>query len=158
MISRSLLQTPFSCHWSFEAANCEKLKIVTRVLETTARDSQGLLSLNRELIRLTSLMAGWVEKLTSYDDLSLILGTTLALVFSFAKWASPVSLTHPLLLGKQAEVARVRKSGESAVYRNYGTGSMGTVSEEGITSSPLIQFPISFLVGQLRKYKSSVTS
>jgi long-chain acyl-CoA synthetase len=74
-------------------------------------------------------MAVWAGKVTVYDDLSVILGATLALVFSFAKWVSPVSLVHPILLGKQADVARVRKPGESAVYHNYGTGSMGMVSE-----------------------------
>lgn len=34
-------------------------------------------------------------------------------------------LVHPILLGRQSDVARVRHSGESAVYRNYGTGLMG---------------------------------
>ena len=37
------------------------------------------------------------------------------------------SLVHPLLLGRQAEVDRVRMPGESAVYRNYATGTMGRV-------------------------------
>jgi len=70
-------------------------------------------------------MAGWLNNLTSYDELSLILGSSFALVFLLAKWVAPVSLVHPLLLGRQAEVDKVRKSGESAVYRNYGTGFMG---------------------------------
>lgn len=75
----------------------------------------------------TQSMATWLDKFTHYDDLSLILGAGLALVFAFGKWVAPVSLVHPILLGRQAEVARVRKPGESAVYRNYGTGSMGVV-------------------------------
>lgn len=73
-------------------------------------------------------MASWIDYLTKIDDLSLILGLLFTLVFAFAKWVTPVSLVHPLLLGNQASVDRVRKSGETAVYRNYGTGSMGMVS------------------------------
>ena len=73
-------------------------------------------------------MSGWLENITKYDDLTLLLGTSFALVIAFAKWVAPTSLVHPLLLGRQSEIQRVRKSGESVIYRNYGTGSLGTVS------------------------------
>lgn len=72
-------------------------------------------------------MASWLDNLTRYDHLSLALGAVLGLVVLFAKWVTPVSLVHPLLLGRQAEADKVRKPGESAVYRNYGTGLMGMV-------------------------------
>lgn len=38
------------------------------------------------------------------------------------------SLVHPLLLGRQSDVGRVRMPSESPVYRNYATGSIGRVS------------------------------
>jgi hypothetical protein len=99
-------------------------------------------------------MSGWLNKLTHYDDLSVALGATLAVVVLLAKWAYPVSLVHPLLLGRQAEVDRVRKPGESAVYRNYGTGFMGPVrktvtatlpclSSSTASSSPIQRSPVS---------------
>ena len=73
-------------------------------------------------------MASWIDKATSFDDLSMVLGASLVLAYAFAKWATPVSLVHPLLLGRQADAGKVRKAGESAIYRNYGTGSINPVS------------------------------
>jgi long-chain acyl-CoA synthetase len=59
------------------------------------------------------------------DDLSILLGIIAAAVFLLRNLYKPQSLVHPILLGRQSDVARVRNPGESAVYRNYGTGLTG---------------------------------
>ncbi|KAF9821700.1 hypothetical protein IEO21_00546 [Rhodonia placenta] len=59
------------------------------------------------------------------DDLTIILGLVAACLFLLHNLYRPQSLVHPILLGRQSDVARVRNPGESAVYRNYGTGMMG---------------------------------
>lgn len=61
------------------------------------------------------------------DDLTIILGLVAAGLFLLHNLYKPQSLVHPILLGRQSDVARVRHPGESAVYRNYGTGMMGRV-------------------------------
>ncbi|KAI0340515.1 acetyl-CoA synthetase-like protein [Trametopsis cervina] len=66
--------------------------------------------------------------LSSYlvtDDLTVILGLAAAGLFLLHNLYKPQSLVHPILLGRQSDVARVRNPGESAVYRNYSTGMMG---------------------------------
>ena len=62
------------------------------------------------------------------DDLTIVLGLVAAGLFLLHNLYKPQSLVHPILLGRQSDVARVRHPGESAVYRNYGTGMMGRVS------------------------------
>ncbi|RDB24239.1 Long-chain-fatty-acid--CoA ligase 5 [Hypsizygus marmoreus] len=59
------------------------------------------------------------------DDLTILLGLIAATVFLLNNLYKPQPLVHPILLGRQSDVARVRNPGESAVYRNYGTGLMG---------------------------------
>lgn len=61
------------------------------------------------------------------DDLTILLGLIAATVFLLHNLYKPQPLVHPILLGRQSDVARVRNAGESAVYRNYGTGLMGRV-------------------------------
>ncbi|KAK7466955.1 hypothetical protein VKT23_004019 [Stygiomarasmius scandens] len=56
------------------------------------------------------------------DDLTILLGLIAATVFLLHTFNKPQPLVHPILLGRQSDVARVRNPGESAVYRNYGTG------------------------------------
>ncbi|TCD65411.1 hypothetical protein EIP91_002710 [Steccherinum ochraceum] len=66
--------------------------------------------------------------LTDYlvtDDLTIILGLVSAGLFLLHNLYKPQSLVHPILLGRQSDVARVRNAGESALYRNYGTGMLG---------------------------------
>jgi hypothetical protein len=72
------------------------------------------------------------------DDLTILLGLIGATVFLLHNLYKPQPLVHPILLGRQSDVARVRNPGESAVYRNYGTGLMGRVSS---SISILISFP-----------------
>ncbi|KAF8256666.1 hypothetical protein EI94DRAFT_1640624 [Lactarius quietus] len=61
----------------------------------------------------------------SHDDLTILLGLITASVFLLHNLYRPQSLVHPILLGRQSDVARVRTPGESAVHRNYTTGLMG---------------------------------
>lgn len=61
------------------------------------------------------------------DDLTIILGLVAVGLFLLHNLYKPQSLVHPILLGRQSDVARVRHHGESAVYRNYSTGMMGRV-------------------------------
>ncbi|KAF8212433.1 hypothetical protein K438DRAFT_1567350 [Mycena galopus ATCC 62051] len=61
----------------------------------------------------------------STDDTTILLGLIAATVFLLNNLYKPQPLVHPILLGRQSDVARVRNPGESAVYRNYGTGLMG---------------------------------
>ena len=62
------------------------------------------------------------------DDLTVLLGLIAATVFLLNNLYKPQPLVHPILLGRQSDVSRVRYPGESAVYRNYGTGLLGRVS------------------------------
>lgn len=61
------------------------------------------------------------------DDLTVLLGLIGITVFLLQNLYKPQALVHPILLGRQSDVGRVRKPGESAVYRNYATGLMGRV-------------------------------
>ena len=62
------------------------------------------------------------------DNGTIALGVGLVAVLFLGNYFFPQSLVHPLLLGRQSDVERVRNKGESAIYRNYGTGLMGRVS------------------------------
>ena len=80
------------------------------------------------LLSFFSTMASLSEWLLQTDELTVALGLGLAAVFLLGSYLAPQSLVHPILLGRQSDVERVRKPGESAVYRNYGTGLSGRVS------------------------------
>ena len=62
------------------------------------------------------------------DDLTIVLALVAAGLFLLHNLYKPQALVHPILLGRQSDVARVRNPSESAVYRNYGTGMLGRVS------------------------------
>lgn len=66
--------------------------------------------------------------LLSTDSLTVTLGLLAAGAFLLHTFLTPQPLVHPILLGRQSDVDRVRRAGESAVYRNYGTGLMSMVS------------------------------
>ncbi|KAH9946257.1 acetyl-CoA synthetase-like protein [Epithele typhae] len=59
------------------------------------------------------------------DDLTIVLALVSAGLFLLHNLYKPQALVHPILLGRQSDVARVRNPSESAVYRNYGTGMLG---------------------------------
>lgn len=61
------------------------------------------------------------------DELTIVLGLVAAGLFLLHNLYKPQSLVHPILLGRQSDVARVRNPGESAVYRNFNTGMVGRV-------------------------------
>lgn len=68
--------------------------------------------------------------LSSYiatDDLTVLLGLSAAALFLLQNLYKPQPLVHPILLGRQSDVAPVRNPSESAVYRNYSTSAMGRV-------------------------------
>ncbi|KAJ3829994.1 hypothetical protein F5880DRAFT_1518298 [Lentinula raphanica] len=69
-------------------------------------------------------MAFSISNLLVTDDLTILLGLIAGTVFLLRTFYRPQPLVHPILLGRQSEVAKVRNPGESAVYRNYGTGLM----------------------------------
>jgi long-chain acyl-CoA synthetase len=70
------------------------------------------------------------------DDLTILLSLIAATVFLLNSLYKPQPLVHPILLGRQSDVGRARNPGESAIYRNYGTGLMGRVR-----SSPHLVYP-----------------
>lgn len=72
-------------------------------------------------------MTSFVSDYLVTDDLTILLGLIAATVFLLNNLYKPQPLVHPILLGRQSDVARVRYPGESAVYRNYGIGLMGRV-------------------------------
>ena len=57
------------------------------------------------------------------DNLSVLLLSILAGLLVYLRFFSrPEPLVHPLLLGKQSEVSKVRQEGETGVYRSWATG------------------------------------
>ena len=60
------------------------------------------------------------------DDTTIVLLLALLAVLLYLRVFNSVTpLVHPLLLGKQSEVAQTRDRGQSAVYRSWATG-LGT--------------------------------
>lgn len=68
-----------------------------------------------------------MPNLLATDSYTVALGIAALGAYLLNNFLTPQSLVHPILLGRQSDVDRVRKPGESAVYRNYGTGLMGSV-------------------------------
>lgn len=67
------------------------------------------------------------DQQVSVDELSVVLLSLIvlvSLVHVVTRQAQP--LLHPILLGRQADFARVRKKGESAVIRNQAS-AVGSV-------------------------------
>jgi long-chain acyl-CoA synthetase len=62
------------------------------------------------------------------DELTVLLGLIAASTFLLRNLYKPQPLVHPVLLGRQSDASHVRQAGESATYRNYGTGMLGRVS------------------------------
>ncbi|KDQ12388.1 hypothetical protein BOTBODRAFT_176607 [Botryobasidium botryosum FD-172 SS1] len=63
-----------------------------------------------------------VTDFLAIDNLSVALLSSAICLYFVPKLLRPLSQVHPLLLGNQADKARVRNEGESPVYRNYGVG------------------------------------
>lgn len=63
------------------------------------------------------------------DNLTVILLSVLAALLVYLRFFSrPEPLVHPLLLGKQSEVSKVRQEGETGIYRSWATGQDTPVS------------------------------
>ena len=75
---------------------------------------------------------GFIKDHLQTDDLTILLALIAATVFLLHNLYKPQPLVHPILLGRQSDVARVRRPGESAVYRNYNTGLLGRVSAKSL--------------------------
>ena len=57
------------------------------------------------------------------DNLSVVLLSILAALLVYLRFFSrPEPLVHPLLLGKQSEISKVRQDGETGIYRSWATG------------------------------------
>lgn len=69
-------------------------------------------------------MSGYIK----YDELTITLSIVAIALYVGRKLAQPTSMVHPMLLGRQVEPSQVRHQGESAVYRNFGTGGGTPVS------------------------------
>ena len=61
-----------------------------------------------------------MDGLLRTDNTTVLLGISLGVVYLLKSYLTPGHLVHPLTLGKQSDVERVRQKGESAVYKNYG--------------------------------------
>lgn len=68
-----------------------------------------------------------VANLLSTDQLTYALGLAAAATYLLGNYLIPFPLVHPISLGRQSDVEKVRKPGESAVYRNFGTQMTGRV-------------------------------
>jgi len=90
-------------------------------------------------------MANYNDYLVT-DDLTILLALIAATVFLLNNFYKPQALVHPILLGRQSDVARVRNPTESAVARNYGTGMMGRVIRSRISGK---KYLLIFLVSCL---------
>lgn len=65
------------------------------------------------------------------DNVSVVLLSILAGLLVYLRFFSrPEPLVHPLLLGKQSEVSKVRQEGETGVYRSWATGQDTPVCEK----------------------------
>ncbi|KZT59819.1 acetyl-CoA synthetase-like protein [Calocera cornea HHB12733] len=62
------------------------------------------------------------EALLQYDTLTYVLVAVAAVLFMVWQNNGAQPLAHPLLFGRQSDISKSRKKGESAVYRNYGLG------------------------------------
>ncbi|GJJ12182.1 hypothetical protein Clacol_006423 [Clathrus columnatus] len=63
------------------------------------------------------------------DDSTIYWSLCFVAAYAISKLLKQQSLVHPLLLGRQADVGRVRMPSESPVYRNYATGTVGRLPE-----------------------------
>lgn len=64
-----------------------------------------------------------MDQLLKYDELTLTLAISAVALFLGNRILQPTSMAHPMLLGRQVDVAPVRRKGETAIYRNFGVGN-----------------------------------
>ena len=99
-------------------------------------------------------MAFKLESLLNYDSTTLLLVSVVVLLYTLRAYLQPIPLAHPLLLGRQSDVGRVRSKGETATYRNYGVGhgaAVRSISHLILFLLPLIYAPLLQLPTRPRK-------
>ncbi|EJU05730.1 acetyl-CoA synthetase [Dacryopinax primogenitus] len=62
------------------------------------------------------------DALLKHDTTTYVLVAVTAVLFVLWQNQRPQPLAHPLLFGRQSDISKSRKKGESAIYRNYGLG------------------------------------
>ncbi|KAF9514878.1 hypothetical protein BS47DRAFT_1392137 [Hydnum rufescens UP504] len=67
-------------------------------------------------------MAFDLASLLNYNSTTLFLASLVILLYTLRAYLQPIPLAHPLLLGRQSDIGKVRSKGETATYRNYGVG------------------------------------
>ncbi|KAF8320094.1 acetyl-CoA synthetase-like protein [Clavulina sp. PMI_390] len=67
-------------------------------------------------------MAFDTSALWNYDSTTFLLLSVIILLYTFRSYIQPVPLAHPILLGRQSDIAKVRQPLETSTYRNYGVG------------------------------------
>jgi hypothetical protein len=67
-------------------------------------------------------MAFDLGSLLNYNSTTLFLASLVILLYTLRAYLQPIPLAHPLLLGRQSDIGKVRSKGETATYRNYGVG------------------------------------
>ena len=63
-----------------------------------------------------------ISVLWNYDSTTVLLLSIVVLLYALCSYLQPIPLAHPILLGRQADVGKVRMPRETATYRNYGVG------------------------------------
>lgn len=66
--------------------------------------------------------------LLHYDSTTFALGALVVILYTLRSYLQPIPLAHPILLGRQADISKVRQPGSTATYRNYGVGHGAPVS------------------------------
>lgn len=70
-----------------------------------------------------------VAVLWNYDSTTFLLSSMIVLLYALRSYIQPIPLAHPILLGRQADIGKVRFPRETATYRNYGVGHGAPVSK-----------------------------
>lgn len=65
---------------------------------------------------------GLIDTLTTHDSTTILLVAAVFFLYAVRSYFQPVPIAHPLLLGRQSDIGKVRRQGETATYRNYGVG------------------------------------
>ena len=73
--------------------------------------------------------------LWNYDSTTFLLLSIIVLLYTLRSYLQPIPLAHPILLGRQADIAKVRLPRETATYRNYGVGHGAPVSIARLSST-----------------------
>jgi long-chain acyl-CoA synthetase len=99
-----------------------------------------------------------ISRFLATDDLTILLGLISATVFLVHNLYKPQPLVHPILLGRQSDISRVRNPTESAVYRNYATGLLGRFPVRPDKDTTLVEHLVKSSLDSTRSLWSSKIS